>query len=106
VGVSLRLAPRWPTRRLSFAPPLHRRVKLTNAKVREAIVEAHGAVDALRALGWVDDPEAPGEALVVQPGLYFSMKEVRVVEAAKERLRKEVRSASTKDLQGLVSVKA
>lgn len=53
-----------------------RRIKLTNAKIKEAIVEAHGALDALRALGWVEDPEAPGESLIMPPGLYFTMKEV------------------------------
>lgn len=81
-----------------------RRIKLTNPKIREAVVEAPGAVAALRALGWVDD-EA-GEGLVVQPGLYFSMKEVRVVEAAKEKLRKDARSASNKNLAGMVTVQA
>ncbi|KIZ03396.1 hypothetical protein MNEG_4567 [Monoraphidium neglectum] len=81
-----------------------RRIKLTNAKIRESIVEAHGALDALRALGWVDDPES-SEYLVVQPGLYFSMKEVRVVEAAKEKLRKDARG-SNKNLAGMVSVQA
>jgi len=63
-------------------------------------------VDALRALGWVDDPEAPGESLVVPPGLYFSMKEVRIVEAAKEKLRKDMRSNSNKNLAGMVTVQA
>lgn len=43
---------------------------------------------------------------MVQPGLYFTMKEVRVVEAAKEKLRKELRSASNKNLAGMVTVQA
>lgn len=84
-----------------------RRVRLTNPKVREAVVEAHGAVDALRVLGWVDDPEAlAGEALIVRPGLFFSMKEVRILEAAKEKLRKDARSSSNKNLAGMVTVQA
>ncbi|KAI8474896.1 MAG: hypothetical protein J3K34DRAFT_406135 [Monoraphidium minutum] len=83
-----------------------RRIKLTNAKIREALVEAHGAVGALRALGWIPDPEAPEEFLVVQPGLFFTMKEVRVVEAAKEKLRKDMRSSSNKNLASMVTVQA
>lgn len=83
-----------------------RRIKLTNAKIKEAVIDTHGALDALRALGWVDDPEAPGEFLVVQPGLYFSMKEVRIVETAKEKLRKDMRSSSNKNLAGMVTVQA
>lgn len=84
-----------------------RRVRLTNAKVKAAVVDAHGGVEALRALGWVEDAEAPaGEALVVPPGLYFTMKEVRFVEAAKEKLKKELRSASSKNLAGMVTVQA
>jgi len=34
-----------------------------------------GAVDALMALGWVQDEASP-EELVVREGVYFSMKEV------------------------------
>jgi hypothetical protein len=71
-----------------------RRVKLTNAKVKEAVVEAHGGVEALRELGFVDDAEAPaGEALVLPAGRYITMAEVRLVEAAKDRLKKELRTA-------------
>ncbi|GBF89107.1 hypothetical protein Rsub_01824 [Raphidocelis subcapitata] len=84
----------------------YRRIKLTNPKIRETVVEATGGVDALRALGWVEDPEAPEDFLMVPPGLYFSMKEVRMVEAQKERLQKEARRNSSKNLAGMVTVQA
>jgi hypothetical protein len=94
-----------PPTRPRLAAPRRSRIKLTNPKIKETICDAHGGVDALRALGWIDDPEAPGEYLVVPPGLYFSMKEVRVVEAAKEKLRKDARG-SKKDLASMVTVQA
>jgi hypothetical protein len=89
-----------------FSSPPNSRIKLTNPKIREAVVEATGGIESLRALGWVEDPEAPEEFLVVPPGLYFSMKEVRMVEAQKERLQKEARRNSSKNLAGMVSVQA
>ncbi|KAF6251942.1 hypothetical protein COO60DRAFT_1556043 [Scenedesmus sp. NREL 46B-D3] len=83
----------------------YRRVKLTNKKVADTIGSAHGALEAMLALGWVHDGANP-EELVVPEGTYFSMKEVRVVEAAKERLQKDMRSNSSKNLAAMVSVQA
>ncbi len=94
-----------PTRTTHARNP-RRKIKLTNAKIRETVVETAGGVEALRALGWVEDPEAPEESLVMPAGLYYSMKEVRVVEAAKEKLRKDARSSSNKNLAGMVTVQA
>lgn len=139
-----------------------RRVKLSNKAIASKLAAAPGAVEALAALGWVEDAAAPGE-LVVPAGTYFSMKEVRathtstlwcsrcvaagarshqaapglsprpsrltrapspcrcccrccmllptppqvrIVEAAKERLTKDLRSNSSKNLAGMVSVQA
>eukprot|EP00775_Hariotina_reticulata_P002985 gene2985-3268_t len=82
-----------------------RRVKLSNKKISEVLVGTTGAVDALLALGWVPDEANPGE-LVVGEGVYFSMKEVRIVEAAKERLQKDMRSNSSKNLAAMVTVQA
>jgi hypothetical protein len=83
----------------------YRRVKLTNKKVAETIGATHGALDAMLALGWKYDA-ANAEELLVKEGTYFSMKEVRIVEAAKERLQKDMRSNSSKNLAAMVSVQA
>jgi hypothetical protein len=83
----------------------YRRVKLTNKKVAETIGATHGALEAMLALGWEHDAANP-EELVVREGTYFSMKEVRIVEAAKERLQKDMRSNSSKNLAAMVSVQA
>ncbi|WIA09770.1 hypothetical protein OEZ85_009148 [Tetradesmus obliquus] len=82
-----------------------RRVKLTNKKVADTIGSTHGALEAMAALGWVADEANPQE-LVVREGTFFSMKEVRIVEAAKERLQKDMRSSSSKNLAAMVSVQA
>ena len=90
-----------------------RSIKLSNAKVRAAVVDAPGALDALKAFGWVES--AAGDELGVAPGTFFTMKDVRVVDAAKERLRKELEqqkkkalreSSSGGRLSGLVPVQA
>jgi hypothetical protein len=82
-----------------------RRIKLTNKKIAETIGATAGAIDALMALGWEYDEQTPQE-LVVRQGTYFTMKEVRVVESAKERLQKDMRSNSSKNLAAMVSVQA
>eukprot|EP00882_Tetradesmus_deserticola_P001152 GHRQ01001247.1.p2 GENE.GHRQ01001247.1~~GHRQ01001247.1.p2 ORF type:complete len:134 (+),score=65.18 GHRQ01001247.1:139-540(+) len=82
-----------------------RRVKLSNKKVADTIGSAEGALEAMLALGW-EQGQAGSEELVVREGTYFSMKEVRIVEAAKERLQKDMRSSSSKNLAAMVSVQA
>jgi hypothetical protein len=74
-----------------------RSIKLSNAKVRAAVVDAPGALDALKAFGWVES--AAGDELGVAPGTFFTMKDVRVVDAAKERLRKELEQQKKKALR-------
>ncbi|KAF8073240.1 hypothetical protein HT031_000901 [Scenedesmus sp. PABB004] len=81
-----------------------RRVRLTNGKIAATIGESPAALDAMAALGWVRGGDE-GE-LVVPEGTYFTMKEVRLVEAAKERLQRDMRSNSSKNLAAMVSVQA
>lgn len=52
-----------------------RRIKLSNKKIAELIVNTPNALDALKAFGWVHD-RTNADELVVPSGLYFSMKEV------------------------------
>lgn len=55
-----------------------RRIKLTNKRLAETLGSHPAALEALTALGWVEDAANPHE-LVVPEGLYFTMKEVGVV---------------------------
>lgn len=82
-----------------------RKIKLSNKKITENVVNATGAMDAMKELGWVVSEENSDE-LVIPEGVYFTMKEVRMVEDAKDRLKKDMRSNSSKNLAGMVSVKA
>lgn len=85
-----------------------RRVKLSNKRIAETVVATTGALDAMTALGWERVVNEDGAAeLVVREGLFISMKEVRIVEAARERLAKEQqRSGSNKNLAAMVQVQA
>ncbi|CAK0733915.1 hypothetical protein CVIRNUC_000354 [Coccomyxa viridis] len=67
-----------------------RRVKLSNPKIKAALVDVPGALQALLTLGWAQEQE-PEEAVVVPKGRHFSMAEVRMVDDAAERLRKRQR---------------
>lgn len=83
----------------------YRRIKLSNKKISETIVNTPGALDAMQALGWVQD-EANLEELMLPAGVFMTMKEVRIVEDAKDKLKKNMRSASNKNLPSMVSVQA
>ncbi len=50
-------------------------MKLSNPKIKAALVGNHGAIDAMIALGWAVEEE-PEQALVVPKGRHFSMAEV------------------------------
>ena len=52
-----------------------KRIKLTNSKVKSTIVEVHGGVPSLLAMGWVVDP-ADNEFLMLPKGSQMTMKEV------------------------------
>ncbi|BDA40811.1 probable plant UBX domain-containing protein 2 at N-terminal half [Coccomyxa sp. Obi] len=69
-----------------------KRIRLTNSKIKAALVDVPGAVEALLALGWARDEDE--EALVVPKGRYFSMAEVRLIDEARDRLRKRERDAA------------
>lgn len=52
-------------------------MKLSNSKIKTALVDVPGAVDALLAIGWIREQE-PEEALVVPKGRHFTMADVSV----------------------------
>lgn len=59
------------------------------------LVPTPGALDALRTMGWEADEASGNDELVVRAGLTYTMKDVRVVEDAKDRLKKEMRASAT-----------
>ena len=61
----------------SAAEEKYRRVKLTNAKIKAALVDVSGAVDAMLTLGWVRE-EGGEDALVLPKGKFFTMAEVGI----------------------------
>lgn len=84
-----------------------RKVKLSNKKVSVTIVEAPGAMEAMLKLGWTEESNAEdGDVLVLPPGKYIKMDQVRKIDEATERLQKANRDAarlgkkpSTNDLE-------
>lgn len=69
----------------------YRKLRLTNAKISEAITTVEGAMAALAVLGWVQDGE---EFLVLPESVQLTMAHVRTIEAAKEAFEKEAREAA------------
>ncbi|KXZ50607.1 hypothetical protein GPECTOR_15g290 [Gonium pectorale] len=68
-----------------------RRVRLANPKIKSVLGDAAGAVDAMVALGWALE-EAEGEPVLVVPsGKYMTMQQVRIVEAARDKLSKDLK---------------
>lgn len=53
----------------------YRKIKLTNEKINTMVVQVENAVDALRALGWVQEDQDL-EYLVIPAGKYMTMREV------------------------------
>ncbi|GLC46068.1 hypothetical protein PLESTB_001036000 [Pleodorina starrii] len=71
----------------------YRKVRLANPKVKAILGDTPGAVDAMTALGWSLE-EADGEPVLVVPaGKFLNMQQVRVVEAARDKLAKELKDA-------------
>lgn len=70
-----------------------KRIKLSNSKVKSAIVDSTGGVSSLLAMGWVYD-EADKEHLILPKGKNMTMKEVRAIEDTKDRLKKQVQYQS------------
>ena len=50
-------------------------MKLSNPKIKAALVGTPGAIDALLAIGWMQEQD-PEEALIVPKGRHFTMAEV------------------------------
>ena len=50
-------------------------MKLSNPKIKAALVDVPGAIDAMIAVGWAREEE-PEKALVVPKGRHLSMAEV------------------------------
>jgi hypothetical protein len=50
-----------------------RKIKLSNKKITENVVNTNGALDAMKELGWVVSEENSDE-LVVPEGVYFTMR--------------------------------
>lgn len=70
-----------------------RRIRISNPKINSTVADVAGGMDTLLAMGWTIAEEEGEEVLVVSKGK-LTMKEVRAVEDAKDRLKKELRSAS------------
>lgn len=65
-----------------------RRVRLSNPKVKEVLADCPGALEAMEALGWaMDEPEF----MVIPPGKFMKMDQVRIVEGVRDRLAKELK---------------
>lgn len=73
----------------------YRAIRLSNEKIKSTIVSVPGAMDTLKAMGWVESSDNP-EMLIIPGGKYISMKEVRIIEAAKERLAKALREKASR----------
>lgn len=65
-----------------------KRIKLSNSKVKTAIVDSTGGIPSLLAMGWTYD-EADKDFLMLPKGTQITMKEVRAIEDTKDRLRKQ-----------------
>lgn len=70
-----------------------RRIRLTNDKIQKVLVDCPGALDAMAALGWAVE-EAEPEFLVIPAGKFMTMTQVRIIEAARDKLGKELKDAT------------
>lgn len=52
-------------------------MKLSNPKIKAALVDIPGAIDAMIAIGWAHEEE-PEQVLLVPKGRHFSMAEVNL----------------------------
>lgn len=74
----------------------YRRLRLTNQKIADAILNAEGALETMLQLGWTQE----GEEFLVLPGsVQLTMTHVRAVEAAKEALDAEAKAAAKRRIQ-------
>eukprot|EP00894_Picocystis_sp_ML_P000438 jgi/Pico_ML_1/50955/g2069.t1 len=69
----------------------YRRVRLSNDKIRERIVDVEGAIEVLEELGWKHE----GDAMVLPANVSATMVQFRQVEEAREKLVREQRRKIT-----------
>jgi len=67
----------------------YRRIRLTNEKISAVLVAVDGAKESMLTMGWVEE----GEFLILPAGVQLSMTQVRDIEDAKDKLRKEQEKA-------------
>ncbi|GLI62667.1 hypothetical protein VaNZ11_005342 [Volvox africanus] len=80
-----------------------RKVRLGNSKVKAVLGDTPGAVEALTALGWSLE-EADGEPVLVVPtGKFMTMQQVRVVEAARDKLAKTLKDSHRDNTSSLLA---
>ncbi|KAK9810341.1 hypothetical protein WJX72_009081 [[Myrmecia] bisecta] len=75
----------------------YKRIRLTNDKIRALIVDVPGALDTLLAMGWVYD-EADKDCLMVPKGRQLTMNEARMIEDAKDKLKKASRVQTVRSI--------
>merc|ERR1712166_1546756 len=66
-----------------------RKIRLTNEKIAAVLVAVEHAKEAMLAMGWVEE----GEFLVLPAGRNLTMAQVRDIEDAKAKLKKETEQA-------------
>ena len=66
----------------------YRKLKLSNAKIIELIVNVPGALDSLRFAGWTEEMEESSPVMVLPPSVNLTMHDVKVIDGAIERLAK------------------
>ncbi|KAG2452929.1 hypothetical protein HYH02_002268 [Chlamydomonas schloesseri] len=76
-----------------------RKVRLGNPKIQAVLAEVPGAIDAMLALGWALEDAEGEQFLVVPAGKFLGMQQVRIVEAARDKLAKEVKDQSRHDIR-------
>jgi hypothetical protein len=77
-----------------------RKLKLTNRKIKEAIVDVPGAVNVLREMGWVESAEGPDPVLLLPETarLAFETHVVQIIEA-KDYYKKELENEKRRKLR-------
>jgi len=81
-----------PSRRHSASAPKEekfRKIRLTNAKIKQVIGDVPAAMAALREMGWVEQ-EVDGEPFMVLPAnVVIKFDEVRTIDAAQVDVKRE-----------------
>eukprot|EP01023_Acetabularia_acetabulum_P008263 TRINITY_DN1357_c0_g1_i1.p3 TRINITY_DN1357_c0_g1~~TRINITY_DN1357_c0_g1_i1.p3 ORF type:complete len:185 (-),score=29.26 TRINITY_DN1357_c0_g1_i1:227-781(-) len=74
-----------------------RRVRTSNEKIREAIVECEGGIDVMYNLGWIVD-EQEQDVLILPSKTYINMKQVRDIDDRLSDLKREAEKAVHKSI--------